>query len=227
MKQNICAEKSSADNIRAIVAVLAVWLLVMVVPGHARVLEPSFDCNKMDSSAEEAVCASEDLAALDLELARLYGLALKGPHMTAERKATLKAKQRGWIKGRNDCWKASIGLEACIAGSYVMRIDEIRTGYADARSDDKSGASTGPFAYRCDGLDALVSAVFVNAGTPRVSLRWLENGVVLKIVPSGSGAKYASDNYQAGTFMFWTKADEVIFARPDEPELSCKSEPIG
>ena len=227
MKQKICIEKPSAADTWVIVAVSAIWLLTIAMPGYARALEPSFDCSKVDSSAEEAICVSEDLAALDLELARLYGLALKGPHMTAERKATLKAKQRGWIKGRNDCWKARIGLEPCVAGSYVMRIDEIRTGYADARSDDQNGASTGPFAYRCDGFDALVSAVFVNAGTPRVSLRWHEEGVVLKIVPSGSGAKYASDNYQAGTFMFWTKADEAIFARPGEPELSCKSEPIG
>ena len=163
---------------------------------------------------------------LDQELARLYKLALDDPHLSADQISTLKAMQRGWIKGRNDCWKASVGLETCIAGSYVMRIDELRSSYAGARSDEQPGASDGPISYRCDGFDALVSAVFVNAGMPRVSLKWREYAVVLVTAPSASGAKYLAEDDQVGESMFWTKRDEAIFSPDGDQELFCRAEPI-
>ena len=108
-------------SVPGVLALVLAGLVASAIPGPGQAAEPSFDCSKVDSSAEEAICASEDLAMLDQELARLYKLALDDPHLSADQISTLKAMQRGWIKGRNDCWKASVGLETCIAGSYVMR----------------------------------------------------------------------------------------------------------
>lgn len=193
--------------------------LILTAPAWAA--DPSFDCSSPASSAEEAICASDALAAMDVELARLFALAVNGPNMTSDREKELKAYQRGWIKGRDDCWKASVGLEACVAGSYAMRIHELREGYADARAEE--GGSTGPFAYVCDGLDAGLSAVFVNAGEPMLSLKWRENWLVLPQVPSGSGARYAAE----GQGEFWTKGDEAMLTLPDGEPLSCRQDDIG
>ena len=199
---------------------ISIWLATPVAGGEA-----SFDCAKAGNSAEEAVCGSEGLAGLDRELARLYRLALDGPHMTPERNDELKTMQRGWIKRRNDCWKAE-EAETCLADSYAIRIHELRQGYADARSADAAGISLGPFAFHCDGLDALISAVFVNGAAPVVSLTWRETWLVLPIAPSGSGARYARTDAE-GTTEFWNKGREATLALPGKDALACREEPTG
>ena len=49
-------------------------LISFVAPGVALSATPAFDCAKADSSAEKAICASDMLAELDVELDRLYRL---------------------------------------------------------------------------------------------------------------------------------------------------------
>ncbi len=122
---------------------------------EAGAIEPTFDCSKSDSDVEDAICANSDLAELDVELSRLYKLALNGPHL-GNREAELVESQRSWIRSRNECWKSSLGIKTCTVNSYAFRIAELREGYSDARSEE--GASLGPFAYRCDGLDAILGA---------------------------------------------------------------------
>lgn len=189
--------------------------------------EPSFDCTLAKSSAEKAVCLNANLAGLDRETARLYKLAVNTPGFDTGRLNQLKAYQRGWIKGRDECWKASIGLEKCVAESYVTRIHELRRGYANARSDDDAGVSSGPVAYRCDGLDALVSAVFIKTKTPLVSLTWRDTWLALPLAPAGSGTLYSADYYAAGTFTFRTRGDEATLEKPGEEALHCTEEPTG
>jgi uncharacterized protein len=204
-------------------ACVVLWL----APASAGSLAPSFDCGKAQSDAEEAVCASDALASLDLELARLYRLATTGPHATPGRLKELRQSQQDWLRQRSECWKASIGLKACVANAYAFRIHALREGHSDARSDDRNGASLGPMAYRCDGLGALVSAVFVNTREPLVSLSWLNFGIVLPRVKSGSGAKYASDLWGGGPSLFWTQGEKATFAPPGGTEFRCQREPIG
>ncbi len=187
--------------------------------------DPSFDCARASHEVETAICGSAALAALDVELSRIYALALNGPNVSADRAQELKEIQRGWVKGRNECWNEVDGINACIAASYALRIDELRTGYADARAGE--GASTGPFAYACDGLGALVSAVFVNTDAPLVSLRWRDTAVVLPRVPSASGAKYETDVYQDGTYVFWTQGAEATLDAATGQALNCRQEETG
>lgn len=188
--------------------------------------KPSFDCAKADNDATKAVCASDALAELDRELARLYHLAVSGQYMTPEREKELKATQRGWIKGRDECWKSDLGLETCIANEYAFRIHELREGYADARRDDGAGASLGPLAIVCKGFDAGISAVFVNTADPMVSLKWNDSSIVLPRVGSASGAKYESDTW-GGVSSFWTQGKEALFTPPGGTELTCVVEEIG
>ena len=73
---------------------------------------PSIDCTKANSTAEELICADPALSALDREISRLYDLA-RGS-VAGSDLAMLKAYQRGWIKGRDDCWKARVSITECI-----------------------------------------------------------------------------------------------------------------
>lgn len=193
----------------------AAGFLLLIWPLSA-LAEPSFDCSKAASSAEEAVCASDALAALDLEVSRLFDLALHGPNTTDT--ATLKAYQRGWIKGRDECWKAG-DLERCMRDSYALRIDELRRDYADARGEP--GASTGPFAYVCEGIDAGVSVSFVQAGDSMTVLRWRDTALVLPLARSGSGSRY-----QGETAEFWIKGDEAMLTLEGTGH-ACRLDDIG
>ncbi|GGG67285.1 hypothetical protein GCM10011415_12770 [Salipiger pallidus] len=187
-------------------------------------LEPSFDCSKAGGSAEEAVCASDALASMDLELARLYSAAANGPNMTPERLSELKAMQRGWIKGRDECWKDGDGLESCVAAEYGMRIFDLRQGYSDARADE--GASTGPFAYVCDGVEGAISAVFINTNDPMAVLHWGERVITMPQVPAASGVHYRGD-WLGETANFWTKGDEASFAPSGEIGVGCVMDETG
>lgn len=203
------------------------FVVAAALAGPVLAATPSFDCAKAETSAEEAVCADAGLAALDREVARLYRLALNGPHMTAEGARQLKAMQRGWIKGRDECWKSDAGLKACVAAEYVWRIHDLRQGYADARAADEAGVSLGPFAYVCEGLDAAVSAVFINAEEARhASLKWGENAAALAQAPAASGARYTGTNY-AGAHEFWVKGQEAMFTQPGGARLACRQDETG
>ncbi|MCB2106656.1 MAG: MliC family protein [Rhodobacteraceae bacterium] len=188
---------------------------------------PSFDCAAAKSSAEKIVCTNDRIAHLDRELARLFGLALEQPDLGPARQKELRAMQRGWIKGRDDCWKSTLGLESCVIEEYAFRIHDLRRSYAHARSDDNAGVSVGPLAYRCDGLDALISAMFINADPPMVSLNWRETWRTLTQARSGSGARYVNESYPDGAYQFWIKGDSALLNLPGQPDLSCTIEPTG
>lgn len=89
---------------------------------------PTFDCAKAESSAEKLICAEPELAALDQILADRYAAALeKADSQEAGAEATkntLRALQRGWISGRNECWKES-DLYECIEVAYLRREAEL------------------------------------------------------------------------------------------------------
>ncbi|WP_104912345.1 lysozyme inhibitor LprI family protein [Pseudomonas sp. LG1D9] len=96
---------------------------------------PSFKCSaNMASSVETLICSSEGLASLDRQMASTYSAALKKAGSQAK---MLKAEQRGWIKGRNDCWKAD-DKQACIRDSYNQRLTELQKGYGVVTSTPAS-----------------------------------------------------------------------------------------
>ncbi len=119
---------------------------------------PSFDCTKVKKdSSEGLICRSDRLTDLDRELAAVYKKALTEATDTQ----LLKAEQRGWIKGRNDCWKAG-DEEACMVGAYRQRIDELRGKYRldDTKPAKKQTAKAYAFdkSFSLDGITFHVQA---------------------------------------------------------------------
>lgn len=86
----------------------------------------SFDCRQAKGAVEEAICADTHLKALDYMLNMIYMQALNKAesfNQEANQQAQmLKAFQRGWIKGRNECWKSEGEMKECIIDSYQRRI---------------------------------------------------------------------------------------------------------
>ncbi len=83
---------------------------------------PTFDCTKAQGSIEELICGSAELAHLDRQLNTAYAVRLAA--VTSAEKRNLRAEQRGWIKGRNECWKSSDPYQ-CTVGTYTDRIAEL------------------------------------------------------------------------------------------------------
>lgn len=106
------------------------------LPTAALADAPAFDCAQARDTVEQRICGDAALAALDRKLDAVYKAAAgqaEGPLASQ-----LRAEQRGWIKGRNECWKAD-GIEtwitatwtvntvdACIAAQYRLRTSELQ-----------------------------------------------------------------------------------------------------
>jgi len=101
--------------------------------------QPSFDCAKVKKdSSEGIICGSDVLMDLDNKLSAVYKKALA----KASKDDMLKAEQRGWIKGRNDCWKAEDEAK-CMVGQYTMRIDELKKKYDLSATSKHSAKAKG------------------------------------------------------------------------------------
>lgn len=182
---------------------------------------PSFSCARAQGAAQEAVCQDGMLAALDRENARVYALARKAPGQSAQQKKTLTAMQRGWIKGRDDCWKSD-DAKACIRDAYVLRIAELRAGLpAATRRNDKGGVSIGPVPVHCPGEAEPMNATFVNVEPSLVALAGKDRSFVLRIAPSASGARYLGRSPE-GEALFWQKGPGAIVQRPGGQEQNCR-----
>jgi len=83
---------------------------------------PSFDCSKASHEIEVLICHDAELAKLDRSLATLYARVLE--NTKASERSALKAEQRGWVKGRDDCWKSD-DQRACVKGEYEYRMREL------------------------------------------------------------------------------------------------------
>ncbi|HYQ51282.1 MAG TPA: MliC family protein [Pseudomonas sp.] len=154
---------------------------------------PSFKCSEnMLNSVEGLICKSEDLSSLDRKLAATYGAALK---KAGSRANTLKAEQRGWIKGRNECWKAD-DKEACLRDNYNQRTVELQAGYALVESK-------GPVIFDC-GANGSISATFFQTDPPSINATYKEQHSLMVAVPSGSGMNYKGQNES-----FWEHQGEA------------------
>ena len=99
----------------------ALMTLPLVAPVQAA--NPSFNCAKATHEVEKLICNDAELAALDRSLSDLYSVLLK--HIPKSERKHLKTEQRGWIKGRDDCWKDD-DMRGCVAGEYRSRINELK-----------------------------------------------------------------------------------------------------
>lgn len=145
---------------------------------------PSFDCAKASSQVEQLVCKDEGLTALDRRLAEVYAAATKSwPENVA---AEQRAYQRGWIKGRDECWKDT-DVRACTERSYETRIVElqIRSGQLQAPT---------PVGYACSGGEGKPFLVTYYQETDPKSavITYGDDQVIALAAPTGSGARYTA-----------------------------------
>ena len=154
--------------------------------------KPSFDCTKSPGEFEQMVCNDPVLAALDRQLADTFAQALA----RASDKATLQASERGWIKGRDECWKAD-DKPACVREAYIERIVDLRI---------QQGLVVIPSAveYRCDDNSKPFTATFYNDEPRAVVLTWGNDQAIVPAAVSASGARYAADGVA-----FWEHQGEA------------------
>lgn len=98
----------------------------LLATGFALAQVPAYDCRKANGEIEKQICADSELGALDWTLSVVYAAALRKARN--EHPPILKSEQRGWIKERNACWKAS-KQQQCVAQAYRLRIAELQTRY--------------------------------------------------------------------------------------------------
>ena len=92
-------------------------------PSQPVTSSPSFDCADTFGSVEEMICEDPALMALDRRLNDLY--AHKIENIDPDEALPIRAFQRGWIKARNDCFKAS-DPHQCVVDIYNDRIAELQ-----------------------------------------------------------------------------------------------------
>ena len=145
-------------------------------------LGPSYDCAKVKPGAIEAmICEDKVLSALDRNLSEVYASArIKAGN---EHPPQLKAEQRGWIKGRDDCWKSD-DVGACVRMEYQRRIAELQARY-------RLVPGTGPVYYECEGNPASeVAVMFFKTDPPTLIAERGDNVSLMYQQPSDSGVKY-------------------------------------
>ncbi|HYQ72158.1 MAG TPA: MliC family protein [Gammaproteobacteria bacterium] len=147
---------------------------------------PSNDCAKaVPGSIEALVCEDDELSELDLKLSGVYAAA--SVKAVNEHPPVLKAEQRGWIKGRDDCWKSD-DRRGCVRDAYLRRIAELQARY---RLVDGNG----PLRFTCDGNPASeVTVTFFRTEPPTLVAERGDSVSLMYLQPSGSGTRYAGRN---------------------------------
>ena len=173
---------------------------------------PAFDCSKATGEVEELICQDEELAALDRKLDEVYGAAMAKARDGMPQQ--LRAEQRGWIKGRNECWKAqgaggpvfltaswqAADMRECVEDNYKIRISELQARW-------QLVPAKGPVFYSCENNPANeVVATFSETDPSTAVLERGDRSMITWLVPTASGSKYEGQNV-----MFWIKGDEVVF----------------
>jgi uncharacterized protein len=156
---------------------------------------PSFDCNKAAGMIEKLICGDNGLTALDRKLAEVYSDASK--KAVNEHPPILKAEQRGWIKGRNDCWKSK-DPRNCTESLYWERIAELQARY-------RLVPENGPFWFICNGNPRNeVIVTFFRTDPPTLIAERGDQVSIMHLQSSGSGSKCQGRNE-----MFWEHQGEA------------------
>ena len=163
---------------------------------------PSFNCKKAKSIVEMRICQSSELSDLDREMFEVY---------QKVKDILPKGDQKRWLKRRNSCVTSS-HFDRCLADAYRTRIDALHQKGQDysARQRSSGGGGDERVEYQCNtsDLDMLVAEYHNGGKSPKVSLRFDFKGKPihknLRIVPSGSGAKY-----QGKGVSFWDHHGEA------------------
>ncbi|GAB5373719.1 MAG: MliC family protein [Acuticoccus sp.] len=179
--------------------------------GSAQAADPAFDCTRAEHEIEVLICGDDALAAKDRALAAVYDEALAATAEMGDAEAAaqyLRTTQRGWIGGRDECWKAE-DKTACTADLYDRRIAELQVRYGLV-------AAGKPHFYRCDDNSEIVAS-FVDTEPPTVRLERGDTTEIGFIAPSGSGSRYEA----SFGISFWIKGDTAMVEWPQGTAFDC------
>lgn len=201
------------------------WALAMgastaLLASTASAQAPAFDCAKAKGDVEKLICKDAGLAALDRKLNGVFKAATAKARDAMP--ARLRSEQRGWVKGRNDCWKANgvptyltaswqvSTVHDCVEGKYKLRISDLQAQWhlAPAR---------GAVSYMCANNPANeVVATFFETDPPTARLERGDRVATTWQVGAGSEAKYEGQNIE-----ILIKGDEVGVTWADE-QIQCR-----
>lgn len=170
---------------------------------------PSYSCEHLKAGSIEAmVCADAALSTLDRKLADVYAAASR--KATDEHPPVLKAEQRGWIKGRDECWKSD-DEHACVRDAYARRIAELQARY-------RLVAGTAPVPFACDGdTRNEIVVTFFQTDPPTLIAERGDAVSLMYLQPSASGAKYQGRNET-----LWEHGGEALVTwGHGAPEMRC------
>jgi uncharacterized protein len=192
----------------SVLSLLFAWNVAApaAAPANAR---PSFNCARVEAKTVPAlVCHDAGLAALDRKLAKVYAEAVR--KTPVQQPATLRPKQRAWIRERDAC-EHKHDVRACVETAYRHRIVELEARYALVES-------TGPVRYACDEDGGEVAATYYKTDPPSLIAEHGDASALMLVVRSGSGAKYESPQG-----MLWEHQGEAVIRWGAEgtPERHC------
>ena len=187
---------------------------------------PTFDCAKAHGEVEKLICSDASLAALDRKLAEAYKAA--SAKATGKMLSTLKAEQRGWVKGRDDCWKTSAetptwisatwtvsSVKDCVAAQYEIRTSELQAVWRLVQPKTVS--------YACQNNPANeVVANFFATEPPTIRLERGDRTVTLWQIPAGGG-KYEGQNVSLVHDGDTVQVSWLNVATGSTDELACKA----
>lgn len=167
------------------------------LPVTALAQGPAFDCAKAQGEVEKRICADESLAAPDRQLDEVYRAA--SARATGDLANRLRADQRGWVKGRNECWKSDgqptwitaswtvATVKDCVAAQYRLRTSELQSVWRLLPPETVS--------YACQGNPANeVVANFFATDPPTLRLERGDRTVTLWRVGAVAEGKYEGQN---------------------------------
>ncbi len=171
---------------------------------------PSFDCARADGTVEELICEDPELARRDWALAAAYRKALGRLEGNETQSAHLKAEQRGWIKGRNDCWKAA-DLHACVSESYSDRHATLLARYGLAEVTRRE-------VWLCGEKQTKLYVTAFNTEPETVNLVRGDESTTAIQGRSGSGVRYEAPF----GVVFWMKGREAMLEWPQGTDERCR-----
>lgn len=184
---------------------------------------PGIDCAKTRVSVEKLICRDPQLTQMDIELTRLYRLALTDERSVPPRTKSSSTSSSGSMPAMGVPRDRS---KRC-ASSAVM--PSVRTSFAKARPSCEPRirpTHRRPLAFRCAGFNTLITATFFSTQPGVVYLKWANTAITLSQVPSDSGTRYTGKDYQ-GNYSFWQDGNAVLFQKPGSREMSCTVEPVS
>lgn len=108
-------------------SLLLLTTLLATAQLQAATTNNQINCQAKDQgTVDQLICSDPELLKQDQQLAEVYQQALA--KAANEKRPLLKAEQRGWVKGKAECWKEE-DKKACASILYTQRIAELQARY--------------------------------------------------------------------------------------------------